>query len=361
MSIWFIASAIALLVQILYWNVLRIGFSKSLLSCTVAPEAPVSVIIAARNEADRLPSLLEALSKQTARRFEVIVADDASTDSTPQILEDAKSRSPQLGLRSIRISDPVQPRKKRALTQAIGVAQFDRLLFTDADCVPGPDWVRSMATLLPDPDNTVLVGYSPFEKRAGLLNRFARYETFLTGYFTAAAIGLGRPYMAVGRNIAYGKAVFEKTGGFEHSQHILSGDDDLFVQEVFRANTASVQHVADPASFVESEAPTTWGEWTSQKTRHTSTGSSYLPAIQRHLLAFHASSILLWLLPLFGGWYCLTLLALRQVVQFAVLRRGASILNERDLLPWQPCLEMLYIVYNLVLAPIGVLKKRKTW
>jgi cellulose synthase/poly-beta-1,6-N-acetylglucosamine synthase-like glycosyltransferase len=361
MTLWLLLSTIALVAQILYWRAFRRGFSISLRPPSSGQEEPVSVIIAARNEAERLPLLLKALSRQTASHFEVLVVDDGSTDGTDQILVDASSLFPAGGLRTIRITSPVQPRKKHALTHAVEQARYDRLLFTDADCVPGADWVRTMSTLLRDSERTVLVGYSPFERGTGLLNRFARYETFITGYFTAATIGLGNPYMAVGRNIAYGRAVFNRVDGFEHSQHVLSGDDDLFVQEVFSRGAATILHVSDRATFVVSEAPSTWREWTRQKTRHTSTGTSYQPSVQRHLLAFHASATALWLLPLVGGWPCLGLLCARQVIQWLALQRGADVLRERDLMIWQPLLELMYVVYNVVLAPAGVLRERKTW
>lgn len=44
----------------------------------------ISVVVAAHNEAERLPTLLDALAAQTHRPAEVIVVDDRSTDATAQ-------------------------------------------------------------------------------------------------------------------------------------------------------------------------------------------------------------------------------------------------------------------------------------
>ncbi|NNE35796.1 MAG: glycosyltransferase, partial [Rhodothermales bacterium] len=234
MSFWLSASILALLVQIFYWAMLRKGFSEAQRPSSHLREYPVSILVAARNEEACLMRLLTALSTQDATEYEVVVVDDGSTDSTPDILEHASSMFRDGQLRVITVDQPRQPRKKNALTLGIQAARYDRLLFTDADCVPGPTWATDMSKLLEHPERTVVVGYSPFQRSPGFLNKLARYETFVTGYFTAAAIGLERPYMAVGRNIAYGKSTFQRIGGFTHSEHVLSGDDDLFIQEVVR-------------------------------------------------------------------------------------------------------------------------------
>jgi biofilm PGA synthesis N-glycosyltransferase PgaC len=39
----------------------------------------------------------------------------------------------------------------------------------------------------------------------------------------------GIPYMGVGRNLAYRKDLFFRKKGFGAHNHIISGDDDLFV------------------------------------------------------------------------------------------------------------------------------------
>lgn len=54
----------------------------------------ISIVIPAKDEEEFLPSFLESLFGQTFRGFEIIVVDDGSTDGTPEILSDAKRRSP---------------------------------------------------------------------------------------------------------------------------------------------------------------------------------------------------------------------------------------------------------------------------
>lgn len=81
----------------------------------------VAVVIAARNEADNLPGLLEDLSCQTYPRdkLEIWVADDRSTDDTWQIITNFMRKMPNLKGVRIREPNPAMTGKKNALTQCI--------------------------------------------------------------------------------------------------------------------------------------------------------------------------------------------------------------------------------------------------
>ncbi|HKL89002.1 MAG TPA: glycosyltransferase, partial [Salinibacter sp.] len=104
---------------------------------------PISVVVAARNEAKTLPDLLDALDAQTHPTHEVVIVDDASTDETAAIAEAwAEERAHATVLQ---IAEPTRPRKKNALARGIEAARHDLLAFTDADCRPPPDWLSVLA------------------------------------------------------------------------------------------------------------------------------------------------------------------------------------------------------------------------
>ncbi len=96
----------------------------------------LSVVIPTRNRSAILPLTLQALEAQTGLDgpFEVIVADDGSTDGTPELLEgDHRFR---FELRSIRLS-PGGP--GRARNRAIALAQAARILLLGDDTPPRAD------------------------------------------------------------------------------------------------------------------------------------------------------------------------------------------------------------------------------
>ena len=362
--------AVALAAQVACWLALGAGFARAQRSGaqrhgtatadidTTAP-LPISVVIAARNEAERLPALLDALAAQTHAEFEVIVVDDASDDETAALVEAQAAADTRFRL--VRVGEPVAPRKKHALARGIAAARHERLAFTDADCAPPPGWLAGLARHAVAEPGAVLVGYGPYRRAPGVLNAFVRYETLVTALFTAAAVGWERPYMAVGRNFSYPKSLFDEIGGFEHSLASLSGDDDLLVQEVARQDAAPVRYVFDPETFVPSEAPTTWRRWARQKLRHTSAGTHYGRGVQVALTLFHGSNLLVWLAPLVLGWTGAAFLAGRFLVQRAVLRQAMQTLGEADLTLAQPFLDALYLLYNTLLAPLGAVRKPTRW
>ncbi|MEX2399790.1 MAG: glycosyltransferase [Rhodothermales bacterium] len=345
-------------VQCAYWIALRIGFRHAARRTNDGGTlAPLTVVVAARNEETRLPVLLDGLEKQTHPNFEVIVVDDGSIDRTAGVVD---ARRPPYRLRLIRHEGG---NKKRALSRGIEAAEHDLLALTDADCEPPPGWLASLARAHTAAENpSVLIGYSPFRRGTGsLMQRLACFETFVTGFLTAAAAGLDRPYMAVGRNISYPRHVFRKVDGFEPIMHSLSGDDDLLVQEIVRRSAADVRALLDPESFVPTAPPATWKEWLRQKRRHASAGRHYPPGIQAHLTLFHGTNLLTWLAPVFLGWMGTALLVLRLAVQFGALAEGARRLGEERLLSALPVLDLLYVLYNTVVAPLALLFQPRKW
>ena len=353
---WIVPLSTAFALHAGYWTLVRRGLraAREALPPPAVPEGalpPVSVIVAARDEAPRLPSLLDALLRQTHPAYEVIVVDDASTDGTADLVRAWQRRHDRLRL--VQVQHPTPPRKKHALTRGIAAARYERLAFTDADCTPPPTWLRTLAGHAERHPDALLLGYSPFRPRAGLLNRLARYETFVTGVLTAASAGLDRPYMAVGRNLSYPKSLFDRIGGFAHSQASMSGDDDLLVQEVDRRQAAPVYAVLDPDAFVPTEAPSTWRAWLRGKRRHVSAGRFYRRRALLHLGLFQGSGAVLWAAPLLAGWAGAALLAGKLAVQYTALREAADLLDERDLMPGLPLWDLLHTAYLAAITPFG--------
>jgi cellulose synthase/poly-beta-1,6-N-acetylglucosamine synthase-like glycosyltransferase len=322
---------------------------------------PISVVVAARNESATLPVLLDALDRQTHPDAEVVIVDDASTDDTAPIAEAWAQDRP--AARVVRVTDPAPPRKKRALTRGIAAARHDLLAVTDADCRPPPEWLSVLAATHAGADeDLVLAGYSPL-RGTGLLGAFARYEALVEALYTAAAIGLGRPYMAVSRNLSYPRSVFDAVGGFggRDAPSPMSGDDDLFVQAVYRHGCATVRALHDPRTFVPSDAPTSWSAWRRQRRRHVSAGRHYPWTVGLHLTLLPTSLTLLWLAPLILGTTGVGLLATGLLARHAALGPAAAALEETDLLALFPLWELGYVLYHVTIVPLGLWSPPDRW
>lgn len=352
----------ALAVLLLYGGVLGWGWRRS--RQTAPPSSPderppISVVVAARNESASLPALLDALDRQTHPAAEVVIVDDASTDDTAAIAAAWAEDRP--AARVVRVTDPAPPRKKRALSRGIGAARHDLLAITDADCRPPPEWLSVLAATHAEADDALLLaGYSPL-RGTGLLGTFARYEALIEALYTAAAIGLGRPYMAVGRNLSYPRSVFEAAGGFGGDDAPMSGDDDLFVQAVYRRDCATVRALHDPRTFVPTTAPPSWPAWFRQRRRHVSAGRHYPWTVGLHLSLLHASLVLLWAAPLALGTTGLGLLATGLLARHAALGPAAAALDEADLLALFPLWELGVALYQVTVVPLGLGAPPNRW
>ena len=257
----------------------------------------VTVVVCARNEHENLTELLPLLNAQAYPAFEVLVMDDRSTDGTKKYLENDIADLSHI--RFIRIEKEhahVTP-KKYALTIALKKAAYPIVLLTDADCRPATrHWLAGMVDPLANRGKAIVLGFSPYEHRPGLLNLLIQSETLFTAvhYFSLALAG--RPYMGVGRNLAYCTSTFFANKGFYSHKNVLGGDDDLFINEVATGRNTAI--CLDPATFTWSKPKETWADWRIQKRRHLNVGKYYKRGHKIRLGLLIGSHVLTWALSL---------------------------------------------------------------
>ena len=171
-----------------------------------------SIIVPARNSEDELGRLFACLRVQTAPResFEVIVVDDGSDDATA----DVARAEPEVQL--LEIPSPVGPYPARNVAAA--TARGDLLAFTDADCLPAPEWVERAVAAFDDPSVDLVaggiripLGDSPSAVAMIDAARHLDQELYASRGYGATA------------NMWTRRSTFEEIGGFNEA--ILSGGD----------------------------------------------------------------------------------------------------------------------------------------
>lgn len=359
----------ATIVQLLFWLLvfLRLGTYASIpplgeLNLSDDQLPPISVVICGCNEADNLSKYLDRFLAQDYPFFEVVVVNDNSVDETEKILLAFQKKYSIL--HPVTIAEQHPPGKKHALQVGIAAAKYDLLLLSDADCYPSsPRWIRHMQSLI---KNEVLIGlgYSPYEYRNGLLNRFIRFEAIYTAiqYFSFSIVGM--PYMGVGRNLIYHKSLYQQQQGFSTHLDLASGDDDLFVNAVATGKNTAVQLASE--SFVFTIPKMTWGGYYHQKTRHLTTGTRYKPLHQMVLGMLSASHFfhyvggLAW--GLYSGHWSIILIfyLARATVVAMVSRPILSRLKALSLWPWMLPLDLIYLFYYFVFAPVLIIGNPRT-
>lgn len=107
----------------------------------------VSVLFAARDEAEKLPGALDTFLALDYPRYGVIAVDDRSEDATQEILAAAKEKSTRLKLVTIHSLPPGWLGKPHALQEAYEHSTGEWIVFTDADVHFAPDLLRRAIAL----------------------------------------------------------------------------------------------------------------------------------------------------------------------------------------------------------------------
>jgi len=217
-------------------------------------------VICARDEASNLAVNLPGVLVQNYRStHEVLLVNDNSQDETKYLLEGLHKQFRQLNVIELKQEAKLIPGKKSPLPMGIKASKYEVVLLTDADCIPASkEWLKNMQDNFTG-QKEIGLGYGAVAKAKGLLNRIIRADVFMIAlrYFSFALAGM--PYMGTGRNLAYRKSLFFRNKGFANHNHILSGDDDLFVNETATKNNVAIE-ISKP-SFTYTAAPKNFSTW----------------------------------------------------------------------------------------------------
>ena len=365
-SILFLFFAAFVGIQLLYVALIfvRLAFYKKKKGIPLG-YAPISIIIAARNESDNLYDNLPFILTQDYPEFEVIIVNNQSVDDSAWLLKALCLQHKNLKVVEIGKNKHLLPGKKLPITLGVKAAKYEKMVFTDADCKPASNqWLRIMSETFTE-NHQIILGYAPYFRTKGIINRIIRYDTAFIGasYLSFALAKI--PYMGVGRNLAYTKKVFESVRGFKSHYSLPSGDDDLFIQEAAVNQNYTIQ--ISPETFCYSKASETWKSWVRQKTRHYSTSSRY-NFIKKALLGIYPLSLLLsWLScvillfdsRLFG--ITLFLFGLMLLVKWLIQGKCLRQLNEKSFVYTFPLWDLGHALLMPLLYNFSDHKRYKKW
>jgi glycosyltransferase involved in cell wall biosynthesis len=257
----------------------------------------VSVIIATRNRAALLSETLDALSQQRWPHdgFEIVVADNGSTDHTRALVESVAGRT---GVPAVRYLHVGEPGKSHAVNAALRCARGDLLAFTDDDVVPEPAWIERISTAFNETDADFVAGriLPRWEVAPPWWVSPALYGALsvLDNGDARLAIGLGGrdDVMAQGGNMAVRAAVIARVGGLRTDLGSLQGtlrtgeDHEFFL----RMRKAGCRGTYEPTAVVrhwvarERLTPAYFRRWLYQNGRAVAQlESSYPPHVARLL------------------------------------------------------------------------------
>jgi glycosyltransferase involved in cell wall biosynthesis len=170
------------------------------------PPELTSVVIAALDAASTIEAQLAALAEQDhAGPWEVVVADNGSTDGTREIVERWSDRLPRLQV----VDAAARRGVAHARNAGVGASHGDFVAMCDADDVVGPTWLRALTEAADRFD--VVGGRFDLETLNPSFVEGEQPRGFETGL---EVYGAYLPF-ATTSNCGFRRAVFDRVGGFD--------------------------------------------------------------------------------------------------------------------------------------------------
>jgi glycosyltransferase involved in cell wall biosynthesis len=320
----------------------------------------ISIVIIVKNEVSNLADLIPLLLRlEYQGHFDIHILDDASTDGTHELIHHRFGEYKQIHFHTS--LGGFSSGKKQRLSDLSKIETYATVIFTDADCRPGPKWLSSMAAHAAHHD--ILLGYSPYYQDSGSVNKLIQFETGLTGLMYMGLGRLGLAYMGVGRNILYAKKVLFSSTNLTRYKEVLSGDDDLTVNEL-KVNIKPGINL-DPASFVYSIPKSNLADWIKQKQRHVSTAKYYTISDQAILFSFYSSHVAWWIGILFLIFMDIRFAAMGLVLKciWYVVFRYLNSKVFKYVFSWSKMIsaDLLYALCLVYLLPAATIRKVMKW
>lgn len=205
-----------------------------------------SIIIPSFNRADEIFELLQSLAKLKfpLERFEIIVADDGSTDNTPQVVEQMRHLFP------FDLKYFTQTNQGPGAARNLGMEQAsgDFFIFVDSDVTVPPDWLANIDRALHQEQADAFGGPDTYRKDFPALLKAINYS--MTSFLTTGGLR-GKKGKKLAKfyprsfNMGLSRQLWQKIGGFSNLRH---GQDIEFSNRILKSG-AKVIFVPDAPVF----------------------------------------------------------------------------------------------------------------
>ncbi len=330
----------------------------------------VSIIIAARNEEKNIGLCLQSLIRQTypAAKFEVIITNDHSTDSTVQVIHSMKMDNIRLlNLQDFTENREINSYKKKSIETALQFSKGELIITTDADCIVPEKWIETMVAFYKEKDPVfiaapVSLNSSSSGKKIGenLLGIFQSLDFMTLQGITGASVSKKFHSMCNGANLAYRKDVFYEVNGFEGIDEIASGDDMLLMHKIREVYPDRIEFLKSADVIVETSPEKTLGGFLNQRIRWASKADKYTDKkITFVLLLVYFLNAWIFILGISSFFFqnvfylFVVSIILKTIAELFFLFPLADFFERRKLLWWFIPAQPFHIIYTLIAGWLG--------
>jgi cellulose synthase/poly-beta-1,6-N-acetylglucosamine synthase-like glycosyltransferase len=322
----------------------------------------ISVIVPARNEEKNIGFCINSISENDypKSKYEIIVVNDRSTDSTGSALE--KLQKIYSNLRVITIAGearyPNLKGKPGALQSGFDEAKGSIILMTDADCTVANTWISSMVQQYTNPSVALVASFTDVATRS-MFDKFQAIEWTYMHTMARGGLGINQPLGCYGNNLSIRRSVLEEIGGYKNIRFSVT-EDLALLQEVSRRKYITV-YLRSPESLVTTQPCSSLKEYLRQRHRWAIGGMDLgLKAVY-----FVLTSTLIWLgllvsVLILNPYWFLAILAIRLAGDSFLIETSLKKLKHQRYMKLILPADITFMLLEL-LAPFFLLKRNVNW
>ncbi len=340
--------------------VFLIGANKKFPRRTREELPTASVIVAARNEEENILRCLESLDKLTypEGKLEIILVNDHSTDRTEEIIDNfiaGKNR-----FRKINAEKEFGKLRGKTNALANGIASVNNeiILTTDADCAVSPKWAETIASYYTC-DVAVVNGYTDqlaVDGFSGMQNLdFLFLLTVASG-----CININNPITCIGNNMSYRKKAYDEVGGYQNLPFSVT-EDFVLLDAIHKLKKYKLVYPLDADALVTSLACKDWKSLKRQKKRWGVGGLRVPVTGYTVLVSGFVSHLCILLLPFFYSSVGLSLLFLKVLSDYLLLKMVSSKLRLKNSMKYFFQFQLYYLIYVIVLPLVVFVDQKVEW
>ncbi len=315
----------------------------------------ISIVIPVRNEAKNIKTLLMMLNHQSLskHKFEIIVVDDHSDDTTPHI-------AGSMGISNFTLLTLKHDfGKKAAIRAGVESAHFDRILTLDADIRISENFLE---TWMKTSENFgLLSGPVRVERTSTLLNHLQMLDVAGMQAMTEAWFALRKPVSCNGANLFFLRKAYLENQNIAGDTKFASGDDIFLLQSLEKQGKFKTGYANHPDLIATVEAEPNWMDFIRQRIRWISKSSAYsFRYVQILLVSIYLFNLCL-LLAAFALFYDSTygalLLAaylLKIIVEGIFIWPVLRLFNQQKAMLWFVVVQPIHILYTVFIGVFGI-------
>jgi cellulose synthase/poly-beta-1,6-N-acetylglucosamine synthase-like glycosyltransferase len=323
----------------------------------------VTVLVPARDEEKNISQCLTSLWNQTYPKewYKVIIIDDQSTDNTATVVEQCIRDKPNFQLLRHPRHELHPTFKKQALKFALKNVHSEIIMTIDADSTAQPGWIEGMVGQY-EPETGLVAGLVTFSRKyeKTIFHKIQTLEFAGIVFCGVGAVGNNVPLICNGSNLSYRLKTFQDAGGYDGTDFLPSGDDDLFLQNVHKRTPWKIKYSLFPETINYTEPLDNLREFINQRARWASKSLHYpqkwLLLLMSMIYLFYLLLIIFFPLTLFQviPWKVYLLgLGLKIIPELLIVARATKVLGRSALLKYFAAAQIFQILYVIVVGFFG--------